>query len=124
MKIVSFLYLFTFFGTYQAMMTGASKRILVTGANKGIGKAICERLLKEWKDTHVFLGSRDVQRGEEAVADIVKKLGSDYQGRLTMIQIDTSDDQSVQNAADKFEGEDKLYGIINNAGVSLLKRYL
>ena len=122
--VLGFLLLLTFFGTLQAMTTtGSLKRILVTGGNKGIGKAICERLLQEWKDTHVFLGSRDAQRGQEAVADIIDKLGSDCKGRLTMIQIDTSDDQSVQNAADQFEGEDKLYGIINNAGVSTMTKF-
>lgn len=93
----------------------AMKHILVTGGNKGIGKAICERLLSEWSDTHVLLGTRSLQRGEEAVNDIVQALGKDVKDRLSLVEIDTSSDESVKKAADQCQEE--LYGIINNAGV-------
>ncbi len=38
------------------------KRILVTGANKGIGLAICKAILKERSDTYTFLCARDVKK--------------------------------------------------------------
>ncbi len=39
------------------------RRILVTGANKGIGLAIARAILEEHDDTFVYLGSRDADRG-------------------------------------------------------------
>ena len=80
--------------------------------------AICERLLAEWKDTHVLMGSRDKERGEQAVADIVKDVGGDCKDRLELIVLDTASDASVKKAAQSLEGSGELYGIINNAGVS------
>jgi NAD(P)-dependent dehydrogenase (short-subunit alcohol dehydrogenase family) len=94
------------------------KRILVTGGNKGIGKAICQTLLAEHADVHVLLGSRDASRGEQAVADIVKTVGGDCKDRLEMVKLDTSSDASVQEAAASIASSGgKLYGIVNNAGI-------
>ena len=95
------------------------KRILVTGGNKGIGLAICSRLLSEWKDTYVLLGSRSTERGQQAIRDLTKELGDEVcQNRLGLVQIDTSSDESVQAAAAKVaESGNGLDGIINNAGV-------
>eukprot|EP00977_Amphora_coffeiformis_P019114 scaffold6899_cov183-Amphora_coffeaeformis.AAC.47 len=92
------------------------KRVLVTGGNKGIGKAICQRLLQEYDDVHVLLGSRNVERGQQAVADIQKELGPGLcQDRLELVCIDTACDTSVAQAAATVAAP--LYGIINNAGI-------
>ena len=42
------------------------RRVLVTGANKGIGLAIARGVLAEHDDTFLLLGSRDAERGEAA----------------------------------------------------------
>ena len=104
----------------HAMSSSANlKRILVTGGNKGIGRAICERLLTEYPDTYVILGSRDKQRGQEAAESILKQVGDTAKDRLEVVQINTAQDDSVQAAAQVIESSGKpLYGIINNAGVS------
>ena len=39
------------------------KRILITGANKGIGFATVKKLLESFSDTFILLGSRDLPRG-------------------------------------------------------------
>jgi NAD(P)-dependent dehydrogenase (short-subunit alcohol dehydrogenase family) len=102
--------------------------VLVTGGNKGIGRAVCERLLSEWTDTSVILGSRDVERGRAAAADIVAQTGCDP-SRVSCLCIDTASDESVRTAALQLQDtlkngqtEEKgepvlLYGIVNNAGV-------
>ena len=54
------------------------KKILVTGANKGIGLGIVKNLLREFPDTHLLLGSRDVARGEAAVREILSEMGMHY----------------------------------------------
>ena len=97
------------------------KRILVTGANKGIGLATVENLLQNHPDTFLILGSRDEKRGDEAVGFLTSK-DPKWADRLMMLAIDVSNDESVTMAAEtvasSFEADAKpLYGIINNAGI-------
>jgi len=96
------------------------RRILVTGANKGIGQAIVIKLLEDFPDTYLLLGSRDVTRGENAVEQIVERLGGEIRKRVEIVQIDVTSDESVKNAAKDIKsthGEpEPLYGLVNNAG--------
>ena len=97
------------------------KRILVTGANKGIGLAIVKRLLSEYPNTFVYLGSRDVGRGEEAIKQIESEMGAAAKGRVKLLELDVTSDSSVQKAAETVKAElseanDQLYGLVNNAG--------
>lgn len=89
------------------------RRILVTGANKGIGRAITKAILDAHADTFVYLASRDAGRGREAAG----ALGSD---RIEVVALDVSSDASVQEAAAHVRahlGDERLYGLVNNAGV-------
>jgi NAD(P)-dependent dehydrogenase (short-subunit alcohol dehydrogenase family) len=101
------------------MMTEQTKAVLVTGANKGIGRATVEAILDEGEHTHVFLGSRSVERGEDAKSEIVEER-PDAASRVQVIQLDVADDASVDRAADEVAESlvgNALYGIVNNAGV-------
>lgn len=94
------------------------KRVLVTGGNKGIGRAICQLLLEKYPQVHVLLGSRDLSRGQEAIQELQSSAGPSSASRLDLIQIDTSSDESVQTAASELKGQKlELYGIVNNAGI-------
>src|SRR4051794_41929275 len=75
---------------------------LVTGANKGIGLEIVKQLLATGFD--VYLGARDVERGEKAAADTGARF----------VQLDVTDPESVRRAAASIEHLDVL---VNNAGV-------
>lgn len=100
-------------------MPNKTKYILVTGANRGVGRATVAAILDERDDTHVFLGSRSPERGEEA-RDAVLADRPDADGRVEVVQIDVSDDASVEQAADTVAqklGDAPLYGLVNNAGI-------
>jgi len=97
-------------------------RVLVTGGNKGIGRALCKQLAAD-HGFHVFLGSRDKARGEAAVASIIKE-APQCDGRLQLLVLDAASDDSVAAAAQevaalKSNGADTplLHAIVNNAGV-------
>ena len=96
------------------------RTILVTGANKGIGLAIVRRLLADFPDTHLLLGSRDVTRGQAAVQQLVGDLGENIKTRLDLVQLDVCSDKSVtaamQTIKTKLREGESLYGVVNNAG--------
>ena len=89
------------------------KKILVTGANKGIGLAIVEALLQR-DDTFVYLGSRNLQRGAAARMDLVTD-HPDWADRVWVVQLDVTHPASVSAAAASLDG---LYGVVNNAGMA------
>lgn len=86
---------------------------VVTGSNKGIGLAIVQALCKQFSGD-VYLTSRDVERGKEAVA----KLQEDGLKPL-FHQLDINDLQSIRILRDflkeKYGGLDVL---VNNAGIA------
>lgn len=94
------------------------RTVLVTGGNRGIGLAICRRILEEASDTKVLLGSRNMERGQTAVKSLMKELGETCEGRVEALEIDTASDESVTKAAKEIASKhDSIYGIVNNAGV-------
>ncbi|KAL1514692.1 hypothetical protein AB1Y20_003779 [Prymnesium parvum] len=96
----------------------APRRVLVTGSNKGIGRAIVRRIVEDFPDVHVLLGSRSPSQGEAAVQKILEEVPG---ANVRTLQIDVSDDKSVAaaNATVRamYDEPNPLYGIVNNAGV-------
>lgn len=93
------------------------RKVLVTGANKGIGEAIVRKLLSENDDMLVLLGSRSPENGHAAKERILQDIPAS-RDRLEVIVIDVSSDVSVSTAAKEFDDKHKtLYGIVNNAGI-------
>jgi NAD(P)-dependent dehydrogenase (short-subunit alcohol dehydrogenase family) len=90
------------------------RRILVTGANKGIGRALVERILEEHDDAFVYLGARSEARGQVAV-DAVVEAHPGAAGRVELLPLDVASDDAVKAAAARAEGP--LYGLVNNAGI-------
>jgi NAD(P)-dependent dehydrogenase (short-subunit alcohol dehydrogenase family) len=85
---------------------------LITGANKGIGFEIARQLGQQ--DITVLVGSRDSERGEEAVARL-----REQQLDAHVILIDVTDPSSVQHAASEIEERfGRLDILVNNAGIS------
>jgi NAD(P)-dependent dehydrogenase (short-subunit alcohol dehydrogenase family) len=79
---------------------------LITGANKGIGFETAKQLLE--LGHVVYIGARDVERGEKAAAAIGARF----------VQLDVTDDASVNNAlATIGAAEGRLDVLVNNAGI-------
>ena len=98
------------------------KRILITGANKGIGLATAKKLLESYSETYVLLGSRDFKKGKQALETLLKS-SPEFIERVNLIQLDVEQDYSVNLAAEKIvenfgKTQGALYGIVNNAGIS------
>jgi NAD(P)-dependent dehydrogenase (short-subunit alcohol dehydrogenase family) len=82
---------------------------LITGANQGVGKQVAKELAAS--GVTVFVGSRDLGRGEEAAREIG--------GGARAIQIDVTDAASIAAAAERIRSEfGRLDLLVNNAGIS------
>jgi NAD(P)-dependent dehydrogenase (short-subunit alcohol dehydrogenase family) len=92
--------------------TTHQKVALVTGANKGIGRAAAGQLAA--LGMTVLLGARDPQRGEEAAAAL-RAAGGDAHA----VTLDVTDPTTIQEAAKQAEERfGHLDVLINNAGIS------
>ena len=89
------------------------KTVLITGANKGIGFETARQLVQ--LGYFVYLGSRDRQRGSDAV----KKLRDSGISNVELVEIDVTDIHSVKQARQELESKiEALDVLINNAGIS------
>src|SRR6476469_3067872 len=82
-------------------MTIADKTVLVTGASRGLGRALVEEALRR--------GARRVYAG-------TRQALSHPDGRVTPLTLDITDPAQVRAAAERVESLDVL---VNNAGVGL-----
>lgn len=96
------------------------KRILITGANRGIGLALVAKVLESSDEHQVYLGSRSIVRGEAAASEIIAD-NPRWESRLQVLPLDVADTASVESAAKQVRASlspgESLYGIVNNAGM-------
>ncbi len=89
------------------------KVALVTGGNIGLGfetvKAIASR------GAHTFLAARNPQKGQSAVAALLKE---NPKAKITYLELDLASLRSIRSAAESFSSEnEKLDILVNNAGI-------
>ncbi|EFY96033.1 short chain dehydrogenase family protein [Metarhizium robertsii] len=77
----------------------ATKIILVTGANTGLGLEIVKALCGSIAQYEILLGGRSLDKVKAAVSEIVTSFPS-AEGRVTAIQVDVEDDDSIAAAFD------------------------
>jgi len=92
--------------------TAHQKMALITGANKGIGRAAAEQLAA--LGMTVLIGARDPRRGEEAAAAL-RAAGGDAHA----VTLDVTDPATARAAAKQVEERfGHLDVLINNAGIT------
>jgi NAD(P)-dependent dehydrogenase (short-subunit alcohol dehydrogenase family) len=95
--------------------TRTTKLTQTQGANQGIGFEAAKNLLLSSATHHILLGSRDISKGEAAVAAL-KSLP--IKGTVTALQIDITSDTSVDAAARHVKKTySRLDIVVNNAGI-------
>ena len=90
-----------------------SRRVLVTGSSRGIGKAIALQLAQD--GFAVTVHYRSGQEQAEAVAKEIKDSG----GEADLIQFDISDRKQTRAALESMiEQHGAYYGVVSNAGIT------
>ncbi|KAK2731518.1 short chain dehydrogenase [Colletotrichum kahawae] len=98
------------------MAAADKKLVLITGGNQGVGYETAKNLLLSSAGYHVILGSRDLAKGETAAKGLLSTPG--VKGTASSVQIDVTDDASINEAASKVESEyGRLDILVNNAGI-------
>ncbi|EIN09257.1 NAD(P)-binding protein [Punctularia strigosozonata HHB-11173 SS5] len=90
------------------------KVIVVTGGNSGIGLEVAKVLAS--RDAKVYITSRDIAKGEAALADVKRDTGRE----AYLLQLDLSDLDSVEVfVAEYLRMESRLDILYNSAGVMI-----
>ncbi|MFD1989242.1 SDR family oxidoreductase [Paenibacillus nicotianae] len=96
-----------------------TKRVLITGANSGMGLASTIELAK--RGYEVIMGCRNEERGQKALQEARDKSGSD---QISLMKCDLGSLQHIREFAEQFNQKyDRLDVLLNNAGVVNLKRH-
>ncbi|KAI0543269.1 short chain dehydrogenase/reductase family protein [Xylaria digitata] len=93
----------------------ASKIVLVTGANQGLGHAVIEVAGLRYPDNVYILCSRDLEKGKEAAAKLQQQ---GVKARVDAVQLEVTNDEHIAAAVQHVE---KNYGrldvLVNNTGM-------
>jgi len=90
--------------------------ILITGANTGLGLEVVRALCNEPAAYEIMIGSRSIEKGEEALATVKKEIPT-TSSTLSVVQVDVSSDESIQKAIGHIQKtHGKLDVLVNNAG--------
>lgn len=104
--------------TAAAMAPQTGKRVLITGANSGIGFQAARELARH--GAHVLMGVRDIGKGETARKKIVADVP---QAEVELVPLDMASLASIRAFAGEFTASGaRLDVLVNNAGVMALPK--
>ena len=93
-----------------------AKRVLITGTSTGFGRDTAERLAR--RGDHVFATMRDPSGRNAAHRQAVERLASQEDLRLRVLELDVTDQASVDSGiAAALEEAGGLDAVINNAAL-------
>jgi len=96
----------------------AQRTVLVTGCSSGFGKVIAETLSR--KGYQVFATMRNANTRNSTARDELLELAAREQVQLSVLELDVTDDASVEGAvAHVMDNAGKIDVLINNAGYAL-----
>ncbi|EXJ93215.1 hypothetical protein A1O3_01772 [Capronia epimyces CBS 606.96] len=95
----------------------ASRIVLVTGANSGVGYAISKVIASASEHFHVIMSGRSLDKVNAAKAEL--QATGDIKGTLSSLQLDVVDEKSIEQAVAAVDQQHgRLDVLINNAGVT------
>jgi len=101
---------------------GRGRRVLVTGANSGIGRATAERLLE--CGAEVILTTRDVEKSAATLAQLRATLGPEAAGRAETLELELASLDAVRLAAEHLLSGPPIDVLVHNAGAMFPTRTL
>lgn len=112
-----YISLWKFISDNLHFITTMSKSVvLITGANSGIGRETVKALLQSTATYHVLLGTRDLEKGQEALESLRKEV-PETSSTVELLQVDISSDDSITSAFDKVQAaHGRIDVLVNNAG--------
>jgi dehydrogenase/reductase SDR family protein 12 len=96
------------------LQAGTDRRVLVTGANRGLGLATARALLT--RGAHVVLTARDEARAQHTADLLSREVGGDSAARITPMSLELGDLASVRALADRLTAAPPLDVVVHNAG--------
>jgi len=104
--------------TAEDMPALDGKKIIVTGANSGLGYEATEKFAE--KGAHVIMACRSMERGREAKGEIEDKLND---CSLELSKLDLASLDSVKDFAEEYKANnEELHILCNNAGIMAIPR--
>jgi len=91
------------------------KRIVVTGASKGLGLGIVKRLANEGADIIAHYNSGDINEAQ--------KIAEEAGVLFTAFQADLSNEKETFALTEKILGCGEIYGLVNNAGICFFEDF-
>jgi len=91
------------------------KIVLVTGSSSGFGKLIAQTLLAQGHTVAATM--RNLEGKNAGEAEELESFAADQPGKLHLLDLDVTDDASIQTAVDALlDAEGHIDAVVNNAG--------